>query len=275
LNRLERSMIDRTKWIEEGFDDRRNGVQGHGRPDIQGSRRLRRGAGKIDDHGIAAHGQLKATKKRLIGVPIAIKIGFGEIVTVGNFANPLPHDGFRSVNELVYRGKQHSCPVPTKQPLEVLIRFLRRSEHRIKVAASLIWDSTRTLIAKEVGVSESTVRNRLRRLVDQGLVGFDITTDPYRFGYEVWTMLEIRVELPRIRAVAEHISREPRVHMVGITTGAYDIFAAAVVRSNQDLVELITNRLSKIPGITAVSSSTILEVVKRNVNFGFPPGSYV
>ena len=127
-----------------------------------------------------------------------------------------------------------------------------------------------TSISEEVGVSESTVRNRLKKLVAEQVIEFDLMTDPYRFGYSMWAMLEIHVELPRIRAVAELISREPRVHMVGIMTGAYDIFAATVVRSNQDLVELITNRLSKIPGITRISSSTILEVVKRTVNFGFP-----
>jgi Lrp/AsnC family transcriptional regulator for asnA, asnC and gidA len=146
----------------------------------------------------------------------------------------------------------------------------------LSILNCLLGDARRsvTLIAKDVGVSESTVRNRLKKLVAEGLIEFDVTTDPYRFGYAVWAMLEIHVELPRIRAVAELISREPRVHMVGIMSGAYEIFAATVVRSNQDLVELITNRLSKIPGITRVSSSTILEIVKRKVNFGFPEAAY-
>jgi Lrp/AsnC family transcriptional regulator for asnA, asnC and gidA len=131
-----------------------------------------------------------------------------------------------------------------------------------------------TLIAKEVRVSESTVRNRLKKFATNKVMDFELTTDPLRFGYSVWAMLEIHVELPKIREVAELISREPRIHMVGITTGAYDIFAASVVRSNQELVELITNRLSKIPGITRVSSSTILEMVKRKTNFGFPETVY-
>jgi Lrp/AsnC family transcriptional regulator, regulator for asnA, asnC and gidA len=131
-----------------------------------------------------------------------------------------------------------------------------------------------TLIAKEVRVSESTVRNRIKKLAAEQAMEFELTTDPLRFGYSVWAMLEIHVELPKIREVAELISREPRVHMVGIMSGAYDIFAASVVRSNQDLVELITNRLSKISGITRITSSTILEMVKRRTNFGFPESVY-
>lgn len=131
-----------------------------------------------------------------------------------------------------------------------------------------------TLIAKEVRVSESTVRNRLKKFAAKRLMEFELTTDPLRFGYSVWAMLEIHVELPKIREVAELISREPRVHMVGIMAGAYDIFAASVVRSNQELVELIANRLSKISGITRITSSTILEMVKRRTNFGFPESVY-
>ena len=131
-----------------------------------------------------------------------------------------------------------------------------------------------TLIAKDVGVSESTVRNRLKRFTAHKIMNFELTTDPLRFGYSVWAMLEINVELPKIREVAELISREPRIHMVGITTGAYDIFAASIVRSNQELMDLIANRLSKIPGITRVASSTILEMVKRRTNFGFPETVY-
>ena len=127
-----------------------------------------------------------------------------------------------------------------------------------------------TMIAKEVRVSESTVRNRLKKFAAMHLMEFELTTDPLRFGYSVWAMLEIHVELPKIREVAELIRREPRIHMVGIMSGAYDIFAASVVRSNQELVELIANRLSKISGITRITSSTILEMVKRRTNFGFP-----
>lgn len=131
-----------------------------------------------------------------------------------------------------------------------------------------------TQVAKEVRVSESAVRNRLKKFAAHQIMDFELTTDPLKFGYSVWAMLEIHVELPKIRQVAELVSREPRVHMVGIMSGAYDIFAASVVRSNQELVELIANRLSKIPGITRITSSTILEMVKRRTNFGFPESVY-
>jgi Lrp/AsnC family transcriptional regulator for asnA, asnC and gidA len=130
-------------------------------------------------------------------------------------------------------------------------------------------------IAHSLRAAESTVRNRIARLTQSGAIAFALTTDPYKFGFSVWAMLEIQVEPARIRAVADLIRREPRVHMVGIMSGSYDIFAATVLRTNHDLFELITNRLSKISGITRISSSTMLEMVKRRVDFGLPELVYV
>ncbi len=125
-------------------------------------------------------------------------------------------------------------------------------------------------IARSLGIAESTARNRLTRLVEKEIVRFALITDPRQFGFQVWAMLEIQVEPSQIRRVAETLGQEPEIHLVGIMAGSYDIYAGAVLRSNQELVDLITRRLSKVPGIIRISSSTMLEVVKRTVSFGFP-----
>jgi len=130
--------------------------------------------------------------------------------------------------------------------------------------------SSVTAIARTLEMGESTVRNRLKRLTEHGVVRFALITNPLRFGFQVWAMLEIQVEPSQIRVVAELLGREPEIHLVGIMSGSYDIYAGAVLQSNQELVDLITRRLSKIPGIIRISSSTMLEVVKRTVSFGFP-----
>ncbi|MGD9944802.1 MAG: Lrp/AsnC family transcriptional regulator [Burkholderiaceae bacterium] len=126
-------------------------------------------------------------------------------------------------------------------------------------------------IAEALGVSESTVRNRMKRLTDQRVLQFAPITNPLRFGFQVWAMLEIQVEPLRLRSVAETLREESAIHLVGIMSGSYDIYAGAVLRTNEELVNLISRRLSQVPGIIRVSSSTMLEVVKRTVSFGFPP----
>jgi Lrp/AsnC family transcriptional regulator for asnA, asnC and gidA len=127
-------------------------------------------------------------------------------------------------------------------------------------------------IAGRLGVPESTVRHRLNRLVRRGLIEFTVMTNPLRLGYQIWAIVEIQAEMPKIRAVAKSLAGAPEVYFVGITTGGYDVLAAAVFRSNQELLDFITRRLSRVPGIVRTTTSSVLEVVKRTPTF-IAPGS--
>ena len=125
-------------------------------------------------------------------------------------------------------------------------------------------------IAEELRVPESTVRHRLNRLVRHGVVEFAAVTNPLRLGYQVWAIIEIQGEASRIPAVAQQLAKAPEVYFVGITTGRCDIFASAVFRSNDELLNFLTTRLAKIRGITRTSTSTVLEVVKRALALSVP-----
>lgn len=150
-------------------------------------------------------------------------------------------------------------------PVDIqIIRALQRDARGslVKVAAAL-------------GVPESTVRNRVNRLVEKGLVEFAVATNPLRFGYDVWAIIQVQVQPAHIRSVARRLAQVPDIHLVGIMSGSYDIYAAALFRNNQELLDLITGSLARIPGIRGISTSQMLEVVKRNVTFGIPNGETI
>jgi Lrp/AsnC family transcriptional regulator for asnA, asnC and gidA len=125
-------------------------------------------------------------------------------------------------------------------------------------------------IAGRLRVPESTVRHRLNRLVRRGLIEFTVMTNPLQLGYQIWAIVEIQAEMPKIRTVAKSLAAAPEVYFVGITTGGYDVLAAAVFRSNQELLDFITRRLSRVPGIVRTTKSSMLEVVKRTPTFIAP-----
>jgi Lrp/AsnC family transcriptional regulator for asnA, asnC and gidA len=130
--------------------------------------------------------------------------------------------------------------------------------------------SSAASIAAKLRMPESTVRHRLSRLVKAGVVQFAAVTDPLKLGYQIWTIVEIQAELPKVRAVARRLATLPEVYFVGITTGGYDLLAAAVFRSNEDLLDFTLRRLPAIPGIVRTSTSSILELVKRSLTIGLP-----
>lgn len=122
-------------------------------------------------------------------------------------------------------------------------------------------------IAKQLHMPETTVRHRLNRLVKQGVIEFVALSNPLELGYHIWALIEVQVDASKIRSIARRLANEPEVYFVGITTGSYDIFAAAVFRSNEELLDFLTGRFGKIRGIVRTSTSSVLEVAKRAMTF--------
>lgn len=122
-------------------------------------------------------------------------------------------------------------------------------------------------IAETLSTPESTVRHRLNRLVEAGIVEFVALTNPLRLGYPVWIMMEIEVETRRIREVAKALSSLQEVYFVYITTGGFDVFAGATFRTNEEFVDFLSTRLSQIDGIIRINTRGILEVHKRTFKF--------
>ncbi len=142
----------------------------------------------------------------------------------------------------------------------------------VGIIGSLHGDARKSIvkIAEELGMPESTIRHRLNRLVRHGILEFAAVTNPLLMGYPVWAIIEIQGEPSRIRSVARQLARAPEVYFVGITTGRCDIFASAVFRSNEELLDFLTTRLAKIQGITRTSTSTVLDIVKRALALSAP-----
>lgn len=121
-------------------------------------------------------------------------------------------------------------------------------------------------IAKRIGIPESTVRNRLGKLIESGILNFVAVTDPLKLGYQLWVMIAIQTELTRIDEVAKSLSAIPEIYFVAVTTGGYEIMVSAAFRSNEELLRFITERLSGIPGITRTVTYNMLKIYKRQMS---------
>jgi len=130
--------------------------------------------------------------------------------------------------------------------------------------------SSMSKIASRLAMPESTVRHRLNRLVRLGIIEFAAIVNPLQLGYQIWAQFHVEVELARMRSVAQRLARAPQVYFVGIATGGYDVLVGAVFRTNKELLDFITGPMAKVPGIVGISTSSILEVVKRSMTFDLP-----
>lgn len=123
-------------------------------------------------------------------------------------------------------------------------------------------------IAQELKLPESTVRHRLKRIVESGLIEFTAIVNPLQFGFTTWVIMEVHVELAHLKRAGEQLASFPQVYFVGLTAGGYDILVGAVFRSTDELSDFITGQLAQIVGITRISTSSVLKVLKRTQAFG-------
>lgn len=118
-------------------------------------------------------------------------------------------------------------------------------------------------IAQRVGIPVSTARHRLNKLIADGSFEISVVANPFKLGYQIWVIFEIQAELGSVQEISRRLAQESQLYFVGITTGRYDLWAAGIFRSNEDLLTFTTERLSTIEGIKKVSTSNILKLVKR------------
>ena len=125
-----------------------------------------------------------------------------------------------------------------------------------------------TEIAKKLGISESTVRTRLKRLIDDEFIQIVAVSNPFKLGFEIAGDLYIHVEMKKLDAVIAELKKIKELWYIVVTTGNTNLNAEFVVKSREDLNDLVYNKISKIDGIIHVESSVIMKFVKRRYDFG-------
>jgi Lrp/AsnC family transcriptional regulator for asnA, asnC and gidA len=118
-------------------------------------------------------------------------------------------------------------------------------------------------IAREVGVSEGTVRRRLKQLQDDNLIRIVAMLDPGRLGYRSEALLGIHVDPDKLDMVADQMSDLEEIAWVSITTGNYDIFAWAAFETPDALGEFLRTRVGTIFGVRRIETFVNLAIKKR------------
>ncbi len=118
-------------------------------------------------------------------------------------------------------------------------------------------------IAREVGVSEGTVRRRLKRLVQEEYIQVVALSDPVKMGYESQALVGVQVDPDKIDQVADDLSELSQVNWVAVTTGSYDIFAWATLQSAEALGIFLRTKVGIIPGVRRTETFVSLANKKR------------
>jgi Lrp/AsnC family transcriptional regulator, regulator for asnA, asnC and gidA len=118
-------------------------------------------------------------------------------------------------------------------------------------------------LARETGISEPTVRRKLARLIDDGVITIRAVSDPVALGYAAPAYIGLDVERHRIEEVARALSGYPMIETVAVITGPYDILVKAAFHSTAELYDFVLKELAKVKGIKDSHSFLVLRNFKH------------
>jgi Lrp/AsnC family transcriptional regulator for asnA, asnC and gidA len=125
-------------------------------------------------------------------------------------------------------------------------------------------------IARTLGITEGTVRKRLERLLDEGIIRIMAVPEPAALGLAATVIIGIQTELGDMNEVAQRLSAIPEIHCINLVTGTYDIMLEAVLPSAEHLLSFLIDKISTIPGVRRTETTHVLRPVKRSCDWAVP-----
>jgi Lrp/AsnC family transcriptional regulator for asnA, asnC and gidA len=126
-------------------------------------------------------------------------------------------------------------------------------------------------IARRLGnISSRTVNNRIKALIDQGIIDIRAVVNPAAVGYSVMADIHLEVEPGRVREIAELVADFPQVTYAACATGDSDVCVSLRVRTIEELFHFVDQKLGKIPGVRR-TQSYILPLKLKDLDTWLPP----
>jgi Lrp/AsnC family transcriptional regulator, regulator for asnA, asnC and gidA len=151
-------------------------------------------------------------------------------------------------------GLRTSAP-PLDEPNRRIIEILQRDGR-----------CSYTAIGRELGISETAVRARVRRLTDAGVLDVVAVTNPLKLGFDVMALVGVQAQAELDR-VAHEVSQWRETSYVVLTSGSYDLLVEVVCENNRHLLELV-QRMREIDGVKSTETFMYLDMVKMTYAWG-------
>ena len=139
-----------------------------------------------------------------------------------------------------------------------------------EILAKLTEDGRKSVaeISNELQIPRATVQERLKKLVDSGVIRkFAAIPDYSKLGKQVTALVLVSfrsVENVSQRSLAEEISKIPGVYEVIVISGEWDIVLKVRAGSVEDIGRLVVDRLRALKGIEKTETCVAFQTIKES-----------
>ncbi len=124
-------------------------------------------------------------------------------------------------------------------------------------------------ISRELNVPETTVRFRINRLIESGVIRrFAALLDPGKIGFNVNGAILFKIEPAHLEGAAKQLASLSETKYLFQSTGEYDIVAVVFTHDMAHLSRLVKDA-KLIPGVKDARLSVITQLLKFDPTFSF------
>jgi len=121
-------------------------------------------------------------------------------------------------------------------------------------------------IAEELSLAEGTVRSRVKKLTDEGVLSISGLVNPEALPDQQIVMVGVRVKGMDLVTKGEEFSRLRSVISVCVVTGQFDLIVTAMLSKDFGLLEFFTQEVATIDNVRSIETF----VVYKSFNLKVP-----
>ena len=110
------------------------------------------------------------------------------------------------------------------------------------------------MIKEELGIAESTIRRRIKRMSDIGAHKLEIVPNPQLLKNHVWATLGITVNQTSPNEILDILIKNPAIYLASASTGRFNIIISTRFASIDMLSDFLSSELPKIKGVNSIES---------------------
>jgi len=112
-------------------------------------------------------------------------------------------------------------------------------------------------IAEELSVSENTIRTRVSKLAEEGVLEISGLVDPESLPGHGAVIVGVKLQSMDLIKKGEEFSRLRGVVSVSVVTGRFDLILLVLLKEGFGLLEFYTEEVAKIKGVQSVETFVI------------------
>lgn len=128
-------------------------------------------------------------------------------------------------------------------------------------------------LSRRTGIPESTIRRRMERLQELGVIEFSMVADPSKLGYQLRALIGIKLDVRELQPIAALLNEMEEVAFAAFVTGSFDIIIQVVVEHQEGLVKLLQN-LAGIDGVRSTETFVVPWIIKPTTAWVLPKSEY-